>query len=201
MSSAQNSLSGLEIFKRERVRPDCWIAPAHSFDENTVKLLSELGVTTISDGLSLFPHRDARNKNVVWIPQQLWRFRYVPFGVWTICIHSCDRMYKDPKHFRERIRLFRKSITTLPEIVAAYSDRRESVADELFGELWHHRDSRQRRYFRAPRAKSTKFSVKRIRTPRRAPNASTRHCNSCSPFCSPFSQCLQIKTLRHLALS
>jgi hypothetical protein len=26
---------------------------------------------------------------------------------------------------------------TLPEIVSAYSDRRESVADELFGELWH----------------------------------------------------------------
>jgi hypothetical protein len=26
---------------------------------------------------------------------------------------------------------------TLPEVVAAYSNRRESVADELFGELWH----------------------------------------------------------------
>jgi predicted deacetylase len=130
-------MSGLEIFKREQVRPDCWIAPAHSFDENTVKLLSELGVNTISDGLALFPHRDSRNKNMVWVPQQLWRFRYVPFGVWTICIHSCDRMYKDPKHFRDRIRLFRKSITTLPEIVAAYSDRRESVTDGVFGELWH----------------------------------------------------------------
>jgi hypothetical protein len=46
-------------------------------------------------------------------------------------------MYKDPKHFRERIRLFRKSITTLPEIVAAYSNRRESVTDGVFGELWH----------------------------------------------------------------
>ena len=102
-----------------------------------MKLLSDLGVTTISDGLSLFPHRDSRNKNVVWVPQQLWRFRYVPFGVWTICIHSCDRMYKDPNHFRERIRLFRKSIVTLPEIVAAYSNRRESVSDGLFGELWH----------------------------------------------------------------
>jgi hypothetical protein len=73
----------------------------------------------------------------VWVPQQLWRFRYVPFGVWTICIHSCDRMFKEPNHFRDRIRLFRKSITTLPEIVAAYSNRRESVADGVFGELWH----------------------------------------------------------------
>jgi predicted deacetylase len=130
-------ISGLEIFKREGVRPDCWIAPAHSFDENTIKVLSELGVTTISDGLSLFPHRDSQNKNVVWVPQQLWRFRYVPFGVWTVCIHSCDRMYKEPDHFRERIRLFKNAITTLPEIVAAYSSRRESVADGLFGELWH----------------------------------------------------------------
>jgi hypothetical protein len=46
-------------------------------------------------------------------------------------------MYKDPKHFRERIRLFRSSITTLPEIVAAYSNRRQSVTDGVFGELWH----------------------------------------------------------------
>lgn len=130
-------ISGLQIFKREGIRPDCWIAPAHSFDQNTVKVLSELGVTTISDGLSLFPHRDSQIRNVVWVPQQLWRFRYVPFGVWTVCIHSCDRMYKEPDHFRERIRLFRNSITTLPEIVAGYSNRRESVSDGLFGELWH----------------------------------------------------------------
>ena len=94
-------------------------------------------MNTISDGLSLFPHRDFENKNVVWVPQQLWRFRYVPFGIWTICIHSCDRMYKDPKHFRERIRFFRSSITTLPEVVAAYSNRRHSIADGVFGELWH----------------------------------------------------------------
>jgi predicted deacetylase len=128
-------IKGLEIFKREEVRPDCWVAPAHSFDENTVKLLSELGVNTISDGLSLYPHRDS--ENVVWVPQQLWRFRYVPFGVWTICIHSCDRMYKEPEHFRDQIRRFRKSIVTLPEIVAEYSKRRHSVADGVFGELWH----------------------------------------------------------------
>jgi hypothetical protein len=46
-------------------------------------------------------------------------------------------MYKHPKHFRERIRLFRDSITTLPEIVEAYAKRRHSVADGVFGELWH----------------------------------------------------------------
>ena len=60
---------GLEIFKRERVRADVWVAPAHSFDENTVSALSSLGVKAISDGMSLFPYRDS--DGVFWIPQQL----------------------------------------------------------------------------------------------------------------------------------
>ena len=133
----QQAGQGLAIFKRERVRSECWVAPAHSFDEITVKLLAELGVRTRSaTDLSLFPHRDSA-QNVVWVPQQLWRFRYVPFG-------SLDHLHplvrsdvQRPKHFRDAFGYSESSITTLPEIVAAYSKRRHSVADGVFGELWH----------------------------------------------------------------
>jgi predicted deacetylase len=126
---------GLEIFTRERVRPDVWVAPAHSFDENTVKALVSLGIRTISDGLTLYPHRDSQN--VLWVPQQLWRFRAVPFGVWTVCIHSKDALYLDSAHFRRCIRAYKRSITNFPDVVAAYSRRKQSWADGVFGELWH----------------------------------------------------------------
>lgn len=128
-------VKALAIFKREGVTPECWVAPAHSFDEVTVKLLAELGVRTISDGLSLFPYRDAQN--VVWVPQQLWKFRYVPFGVWTVCIHSDDELYLDVNYFRHCVREYKNSIINLPEAIAASSHRHHSLMDSAFAELWH----------------------------------------------------------------
>jgi predicted deacetylase len=125
----------MEIFARERVRADCWVAPAHSFDTNTVRTLASLGVRTISDGLALYPHRDSQN--VMWIPQQLWRFRAVPFGVWTICIHSKDDLYLDAKHFQRCIREYKNSITSLPAVAHAYAQRRHSWTDRAFGGIWH----------------------------------------------------------------
>jgi predicted deacetylase len=125
----------MRIFNREEVRADVWVAPAHSFDDNTIQALIGLGVRTISDGLALYPHRDSRN--VMWVPQQLWRFRAVPFGVWTICIHSHDDMYLDAKHFRRCIREYKDSMTNLPAVVDAYAQRKCSLLDGIFGNMWH----------------------------------------------------------------
>lgn len=74
----------LDIFRRERVRPDCWVAPGHSFDRVTTDLLRERGVSVISDG---FFRRVVRRDGCTWVPQQLWRFRKVGPGLWTVCFH------------------------------------------------------------------------------------------------------------------
>jgi peptidoglycan/xylan/chitin deacetylase (PgdA/CDA1 family) len=124
---------GLEIFKREGVRADVWVAPAHSFDANTVAALRSLGVYKISDGLSPYPHRDAQG--VFWVPQQLWKFRTVPFGVWTVCIHSGDELYKDFELFRRRIRTYKKSITSFPVVLESYAQRKGSWMDDIFAGL------------------------------------------------------------------
>jgi predicted deacetylase len=76
---------GLSVFRREGVDPTVWVAPAHSFDRTTLLSLRELGITTVSDGFFLGPRRD--DLGMLWIPQQLWRFRPVPIGVWTVCLH------------------------------------------------------------------------------------------------------------------
>jgi predicted deacetylase len=125
---------GTAIFAQQGVRPDVWVAPAHSFDANTVRALGDVGIRTISDGLSVYPHRDSQG--VFWVPQQLWRFRNVPFGVWTVCIHSKDKLFTDPKHFRASIRAYRKSITTIPAVVEEYSKRSESWVDDAFARVW-----------------------------------------------------------------
>jgi predicted deacetylase len=125
---------GLEIFARERVHADVWVAPAHSFDHNTVQALASLEVKTISDGMSLFPYRD--RQGMFWVPQQLWKFRTAPFGVWTVCIHPPDRLYKDADFFRKCIREHKASVTSLRAVMEEYATRKHSVVDGGFARLW-----------------------------------------------------------------
>jgi len=73
----------------------------------------------------------------MWVPQQLWRFRAVPLGVWTICIHCKDDLYLDSGHFRRSVREYKHSITNLPSVIEAYGQRQSSLMDRAFGGLWH----------------------------------------------------------------
>jgi predicted deacetylase len=126
--------NALEIFYSEGVRPDVWVAPAHSFDANTIEALISLGITNISDGLSLYPYRDSRG--VLWIPQQLWKLRAVPFGLWTLCIHHQHAPYTNLAHFRQNLQEYRLAITSFQEVVATYSLRKQNWVDSVFARLW-----------------------------------------------------------------
>jgi predicted deacetylase len=124
---------GLEIFRAQGVRPKLWIAPAHSFDLNTIQALASLGIRAISDGFALYPHRDSRG--TLWIPQQLGRLRRVPWGVWTVCIHLQDPEYADLANLRRIIRKLRNRTTSFPEVATTYTKRRRSWLDSAFAAL------------------------------------------------------------------
>jgi len=121
--------SAVQIFRRENIAPSVWVAPAHSFDENTVTILMNLGIKVVSDGFFLFPHVDDRG--VTWIPQQLWQFRPMPFGVWTICLHHNGWTGKDVSQFQDNLHRFRHAISTLPEVVELYRARHRGLLDGL----------------------------------------------------------------------
>jgi predicted deacetylase len=124
---------GLEIFHAQGVRPKLWVAPAHSFDLNTIQALTSLGIRAISDGFALYPHRDSRG--TLWIPQQLGRLHPVPWGVWTLCIHLQDPEYADLANLRRIIRKLRNRTTSFPEVARAYTKRRKSWLDSTFAAL------------------------------------------------------------------
>jgi predicted deacetylase len=97
----------LNIFRREGVRADAWVAPAHSFDATTVQLLLQSGIRVISDG---FYGRALHHLGAIWIPQQVWRFRPLPLGLWTVCYHhnnfsesAIARFALDIAHYADRI--------------------------------------------------------------------------------------------------
>jgi predicted deacetylase len=76
--------AGLKIFASHNINTNIWVAPSHSFDTTTLKVLKETPITIISDGIGLFPFK---KYGLNWIPQQIWRFRKIPFGTWTVCFH------------------------------------------------------------------------------------------------------------------
>ena len=77
--------NGVNIFKKEGISARIWVAPSHTFDQNTLKALKmESEIEFISDGISFRPFQ---KYNFKWIPQTIWRARKMPFGLWTICIH------------------------------------------------------------------------------------------------------------------
>ena len=126
--------SSLEIFKKNSIKTYLWIAPAHSFDKNTIKALKELNVLDISDGLHLFPFKD--RFNFFWIPQQLWKFRKMFFGVWTICYHHNHWSQYDINKFESDISKFKSMITGVDEIKKQYNHREESILDIVSSKLF-----------------------------------------------------------------
>jgi Uncharacterized protein conserved in bacteria (DUF2334) len=124
--------AALKIFSDEGVRADCWVAPGHSFDEETVRLLVERRISVISDG---YFRRPVRWLGCAWVPQQLWRFRPMPGGVWTVCLHhnaydgaQLDRLAAD-------LRRYAGSITSLEAVLAGEISER-TFADALLWRAW-----------------------------------------------------------------
>jgi predicted deacetylase len=121
--------AALEVFAQEGVVPDVWVAPAHSFDAITLEELAERGVRFVSDGYSLLPHLDERG--LLWVPQQLGRFRRMPFGLWTVCLHHNRWRAAEISEFRARLKQYRARIASFREVVETYAEREARLADRL----------------------------------------------------------------------
>lgn len=61
-----------------------WMAPAHSFDRNTCKVLNHLWFEYITDGIAVYPFERYWLK---WLPQQLWQPQIKICWIRTICLH------------------------------------------------------------------------------------------------------------------
>ena len=121
--------AALAIFDREGVEGPSWVAPSHSFDRATLSVLRELEIDTISDGLFRLPHRDPEGP--FWVPQQLWRFRQMPPGVWTVCSHPNTMTPDGVRGLVDDMTRFRSRTTDLEEIRKVFGARPASPMDGL----------------------------------------------------------------------
>lgn len=78
--------------------PTWWMAPAHSFDATTCRALKKLSFTHVTDGIALYPYSAM---GLTWVPQQLWQPRYLPVGIWTVCLHPNTMEDADMERVRD----------------------------------------------------------------------------------------------------
>jgi len=78
-------LQAYNKFREEKITTDIFVAPAHSFDRNTLRALKKVtSINHISDGYFM---NSVKIDGFNWIPQQLWSPKPKSKGVWTICYH------------------------------------------------------------------------------------------------------------------
>jgi len=124
-------VAAVDIFNRQGIRPQVWVAPAHSFDRITVGILHELGIPAISDGLAAYPYRC--NSGALWVPQQLWRLRWMPDGVWTVCCHHNGWNQSELSRFTAGLNAYRAQIDTFSDVSRKYSNRKRTPRDWAIG--------------------------------------------------------------------
>ncbi|WP_300565263.1 DUF2334 domain-containing protein [Flavobacterium sp.] len=105
---------GQEIFEREQLNPRVFVAPAHTFDFNTLKALkNQTYVSIISDGFAL---QGFLEYGFNWIPMQLWGPKNKKSGLWTICYHPETAKQKDLQALEQFIQKNRADIITVDDV-------------------------------------------------------------------------------------
>ena len=105
---------GMEIFQDHEIKVDMFIAPCHSFDNNTIKALKNNNIYTISDG---FYSRPVNIDGMNYIPSQLWERSKIPEkGLYTICCHTENWSSEDLVHFESLIKKYSKNIISFSDI-------------------------------------------------------------------------------------
>jgi len=126
--------SSMALFRAQGIKPRVWIAPGHSFDRNTVKALKNIGINAISDGYALWPYVD--ENRVFWVPQQLWRFRSLPFGIWTVCFHINGWQDSDIERFEAALSRYREQLVDFHAVQSEYARRRITVFDRGYASVY-----------------------------------------------------------------
>ena len=110
---------GHASLREHGVEPECFFAPAHTFDQTTVDVCRDSGYFKfISDGYALYPYCD---QNMLFIPSIFdTAHKILPFGVYTFILHPSFTTGKELEHFDAFIRQNQmqfKSVQQLLEVV------------------------------------------------------------------------------------
>lgn len=148
--------AGLAVFEAQGVSVDAWIAPSHSFDRTTVRLLAAYRIPVINDGLTTRPFLD--RLGITWVPCQLGS-HIVPKsgGIWTVCIHHNNWTKKSLDNFCQDIISNKERITSLHELL----DSKPVLPLSWVEQGWAWGNARQLRLKRVIKVLYKKYAIRR----------------------------------------
>ena len=105
-------ISGKEILLKQYVWEPIFMAPSHSFDENTLRALSRAGFKFLTDGYGVYPYKI---HDLVVVPQLFSSPISFGFGTYTICLHVNSMSEVQISNMINFIRKNRKNIISFYE--------------------------------------------------------------------------------------
>lgn len=103
---------GLSLFSQQDITADAFMAPAHSFDETTLRALKEVQLTVISDGYGLYPFS---HQDILFIPQLTATPRAFPLGIHTFCLHPNHLSDPQIRNIEAFLKIHHKKIISFKE--------------------------------------------------------------------------------------
>lgn len=110
---------GKQILEKSGFKPAIFIAPAHSFDNNTIRALKKEKFKTISDGIGLYPFK---KKGILFTPVIIWHPREFLIGTITICLHPDEMNEKEFRKLEKFIRRNKFRITDAVTVIRKFND-------------------------------------------------------------------------------
>lgn len=105
----------LSVFRKNKIEPELFMAPSHTFDRNTLTALKEeTSIRIITDGFTLKPFK---KDGFVFIPQQLWSVKKPPFGLYTICIHPSMMSKPQIKKYLSDLKSIKQNIIAVSDLI------------------------------------------------------------------------------------
>lgn len=132
LHQAEMLANARDLMASKGLPPRAFMAPSHAFDLNTLKALKVgTDIRIITDGHSLFPFK---HLGFTWIPQQLWKFRDLPFGYWCICLHPNTMNSEDIEDLRSCLRSYSRRFVDFETFLAAA--RNKNFVDKIFESIY-----------------------------------------------------------------
>lgn len=135
---AEKVRKGISVFRQHGFCPKVFFAPAHTFDENTLKALEvESEIRIISDTIAWKPYR----KGVfTFVPQQSGKVRRLPFRIVTFCYHPNTMREQDFIELEAFLRNYSKRFISFP---MKQSNRMVSILDKVLSGMYLRKHRKQ----------------------------------------------------------
>lgn len=108
---------GKEILESKGLKCLAFMAPSHSFDILTLRALRTAGISTVTDGKGVYPYE---MEGCTMMPVPYAAYRNLPFGIYTVCLHTNTMRDKDIEKLKAFIAGSKKYCISFSEGLSLY---------------------------------------------------------------------------------